>query len=229
MAWHVIEVIAAVITIIGLPYLVASYRKRAPRFSFAFHGSATRDFHRSGSNFREFTYTGSVRNQSLDPNSIERIYLVVWKTKRKKGTRSFGSYNPRIKENEQEHHLPLKFEPRQGRTLIMTFEVPMQGHDAELMNAVEPLDPSIPGTPPGAQLFLPKYKYELAFEDIVGNFFDQDGILRNRRGIDRRWTLENTFRQLKDGNPTPFVRHIVGIGVGDFIFFFRRNLRRLGI
>ena len=221
--WAIVEATASVITIIGLPYLVISYRRRAPRFSFTFHGGSRRTFERDQHNFCEFTFSGAIRNQSLDPNSIERIYLVVWKTKRKQGVRTYGFYSPTVTEDGQTLQLPLRFDARQARTLKVVFEIVIEGENAQLATATVPFPTAQSAT------LLPKYVFELAFEDVIGNFFDQDGILRNRRGIDRRWTLENTFRQLKDGHPWPFVRHVVGIGLGDFVFFFRRNLRRLGI
>jgi len=230
MIWSTVSDISAVVTIVGVPYLVASYRRRTPRLSFSFSGSAREAFDdQDGRAYCRFIFQGSVRNASLDPNSIEKIYLLVWKSRRKKGVRTYGSYSPTVTEGGSELPLPIRLDARQGRTLRVVFEVALDGHVVELVNAVQPLSPAIPGTPPGAQLYLPKYTFELAFEDIAGNFFDQDGTLRNRRGIDRRWTLENTFRHLKDGNPLPFLKHITWIGMGDAVFFVKRNVRRLGI
>lgn len=64
---------------------------------------------------------------------------------------------------------------------------------------------------------------------VIRELFDQDGLLRNDKGRGLRWTLENTFRQLKDGHPLPFARHLVSIVATDAVFFVRRNLRRLGL
>ena len=78
-------------------------------------------------------------------------------------------------------------------------------------------------------MHLPKYHYELAFEDVLGNLFDQNGVLCNRRGMDLRWTLENTFEKLKDGNPLPFIWHWLRILTTDLVFAGRRLIRRLGL
>lgn len=230
MVWSVITDIAAVITLLGLPYLVVNYRRRAPRFSFAFKGSSRQEFDRDGLRFCRFQFQGSIRNESLDPNSIEQINLVVWETKRKRGTRTFGYIPTQITEGDERHTLPLRFDARHGRDLTVTFEVPLTGtHEVELVRAVEPVPAGTPGVRPGQTFYMPKYIYELAFEDITGNLFDQGGLLRNKKGIQLRWTLENTFKQLKDGNPLPFIKHLLSIVVTDAVFSVRRNLRRLGI
>jgi hypothetical protein len=195
MFWSTVSDVAAVITILGLPYLVVSYRKRAPRFSFSFAASSREEFTRDGIQFSRCRFVGLIKNESLDPNSIERIHLVIWKSKRKRGSRMFG-YVPSVRDSGAEHPLPLRFDGRQGRQLELSYEVPMNPNEAELFRAVKPFTP-----PSGNVHDLPKYELELAFEDISGNLFDRDGLLRNRRGIDLRWTLENTFRELKDGHP----------------------------
>jgi hypothetical protein len=228
--WQVVGDIAAVVTIIGMPYLVVNYRKRAPRFSFGFAGSSREEFARDGIEYCRFRFEGSVRNLSLDPNTIDHIHLVVWKSRRRRGTRSFGYSPSAVQEHDQPRTLPLAFGPREAKRLTISFAVALTGsHDAELVRALEPVSQATPGVLRGTTLYLPKYQYELAFKDVTGNLFDQNGLLRNEKGIGLRWTLENTFRQLKDGHPMPFVRHLSSIAVSDAIFFVRRNLRRLGL
>jgi hypothetical protein len=230
MFWQIITGAASVVTIVGLPYLVVSYRKRVPRFSFGFSGSAKSELKRDGLDMGRLQFQGSVRNQSLDPNSIEQIRLVIWKTKCRRGTHTFGYVPLEITENGIAQHLPLSFSARESKTLTLVYEIPLTGtHEAELFRALQPVAPDIPGAPLGATLYLPKYQYELAFKDVLGNLFDQDGLLRNEKGIGLRWTLENTFRQLKDGHPLPYARHLVSIFATDVVFFVRRNLRRMGL
>lgn len=230
MFWSVLADIATIITIVTLPYLFYSYRKRSPRFSFAFLGSARQGFSRDNMEFCRLTFEGAIRNQSLDPNSIEAIHWVVWTDKRKKGTRSFGGSPVSITENGQDRALPLSFQPRQARRVTIVFELPLTGsHDKHLVEALEPLPLNTTGAEPGTMYYLPKYTYELAFKDILDNLFDQDGLLRNQRGIDRRWTLDNTFAQLKDGHPLPFIRHSISIYVTDLVFALRRTVRKIGL
>jgi len=78
-------------------------------------------------------------------------------------------------------------------------------------------------------VLFPEHEYELAFEDVLGNLFDKDGLPRNRRGIDLRWTLDNTFEKLRDGNPLPLIWHWIRIASTDAVFFVRRLVRRLGL
>jgi hypothetical protein len=219
--WLLLERIAVVVTLLGLPYLVVSNRRRVPRFSFSFTGGQREFFDRDNLEFCRFTFRGTVRNQSLDENSIERIYLVVWR-KGKKGTRRFG-LGAVVEEGGVQVGEPLHFSGRQSRRLEIRFEVPLTGSgEAQLTTATVPI-----GTSGNVQ--FPKYEYELAFEDVLGNLFDRDGLPRNRRGIDLRWTLDNTFEKLRDGNPFPLLWHLLRIVVTDVVFFFKRQIRRFGL
>lgn len=230
MFWAVLADIATIITIVTLPYLFISYRKRSPRFSYEFFGSSRQPFVRDNLEFCRLNFEGVIRNESLDPNSIVAIYYVLWTDKKKKGTYSFGGSPVSITESGQEGNLPLSFQPRQARKVSIVFELPLTGsHDKKLVEAVKPLPTDIPGIQPGETIYVAKYTYELAFKDILGNLFDQDGILRNQTGIDLRWTLENTFAQLKVGHPWPFIKHFTRITVTDFVFAIRRLVRKLGL
>ena len=221
-AWAVVNDTASVVSLLGLPYLVVSNRRRVPRFSFDF-SSSTREFtNRDNMAWCRFTFSGLVRNQSLDQDSIQRIFLVVWHNKRHKATRRFG-FGARILENGVDLHEPIAFGPREGKKLEISFEVALTGSDdARLATETQPITP-------GSNLHLPKYEYELAFEDISGNLFDRHGALINRRGLDLRWTIGNTMESLKGGNPLPFFSHWSKIYITDAIFFARRMVRRLGI
>jgi hypothetical protein len=230
MIWSYVTDAGAVITILGLPYLVVSNRRRTPKFSFSFAGSSREQFQLDNMEFCRMKFSGTIRNQSSDPNSIEKIHLVVWSNRKKKGTRTFGHIPTEILEHGNPITLPIPFEPRQGRQIDLTYEVVLTGtHEKELVSALQPLPASVPGTPPGQILYLPKYTYELAFEDTIGNLFDQAGLPRNRAEIDLRWTLENTFRDLKEGHPWPFVRHSLKIVLTRGTFSVRRAIRRLGL
>jgi hypothetical protein len=220
--WGALDHIAAVITILGLPYLIVSSRRRVPRFSFDFSSGNREFFSRDAIDFCRFTFTGSVRNQSLDPNSIQRTHLVVWQNKRRKSTLRFG-FGATINENGEQRLEPIHFDPREGKKLSIVFEVPLTGtSDAHLARDFTPIKT-------GSPYSLPTYAYELAFEDISGNLFDQRGTLLNRKGIDLRWTIGNQVQRLQGGNPFPFLSHFTRIYVSDFVAFIRRSIRRLGI
>lgn len=170
-------------------------------------------------------FVGLVRNQSTDPNSIARIHLVVWADTKKRSTKTFGYIPNEIVENGSQITLPISFDPRQGRQLDLTYELVLTGsHEMALATAQEPLPASTPGLAPGQVLTLPKYAYELAFEDTLGNLFDQEGLPRNRKEIDLRWTLGN-FR----GRPRLYVQQLFKIGSSRAAFFVRRTVRRVGL
>jgi hypothetical protein len=220
--WTTADKVAAVIAILGLPYLVASNRRRVARFSFEFSAS-NRQVYRNGANeFCKFSFTGSIRNQSLDPNSIQHVYLVVWQDRKRKSTQRFG-FGATVTENGSGLVEPIRFDGREGKHLEIAFEIPLTGTGEERL--VKTMTPASPGS----SFYLPAFDYELAFEDIGGNLFDQKGILRSRKGIDLRWTIGNTLDDLKGGNPLPFASHLFRIYASDVVFSARRSIRRLGI
>lgn len=222
--WTVLERISVVVTVLGLPYLVVSYRKRVPRFSFSFAGKSVNRFERDKLEWVLWKFAGTIRNQSLDENTIERIYLVVWRGKRRKDTYRFGHGGIKdMKCGEEKTQLPIKFGPREAKALNIEIEIPLTGtQDINLMNQIE----IIPGP---IALGVPKHHYELAFEDVVGNLFDERGRLINRKGVNLRWTLNNSIERAKDGKPWTLLRHIFLIIVSDMIFSIRRLIRRIGI
>jgi hypothetical protein len=220
--WSALLDLAAVIAILGLPYLVVSNRRRVPRFSFDFSASNREFTKRDNLDIGIFSFSGSVRNQSLDPNSIQRIFLVVWQNKRRKSTLRFG-HGATVTQDGSQLSEPIRFDGREGKKLDIVFEVPLTGtEDARLARALSPIST-------GSPYHLPTYQYELAFEDISGNLFDYHGMLRSRKGIDLRWTIGNTLEKLKGGNPAPFLWNLARIYISDGVFFVRRTIRRLGV
>lgn len=222
--WTWIERTSALASLVGIPYLVTKERKRAPRFSFSFRGSSGKTIIKDGHEFRRFEFIGDVINHSVSENTIHQVCLVVWRDKKRNDTRRFGYGAISITdESGQKLAEPLKFEPLEGKRLTIVFETIIKGStDEPLLNAFVPLQP-------GSEMYLPKYTYQLAFEDVNGNLFDQDGKLRNRKGIDLRWTLPNTFDSLRDGNPLPLVKHRLAILWSDVRFAMRRFLNQLGL
>jgi hypothetical protein len=221
--WSSVIDIAAAITVLGVPYLVVSNRRRLPRFSFDFT-SSNREITSTGGNpeFGKFSFSGSVRNQSLDPNSIQRIFLVVWRNKKRKSYLRI-SHGATITQDGTTLSEPIRFDGREGRKLDIVFEIALAGTvDARLATAQSPVAP-------GSPYLLSTYQYEVAFEDISGNLFDNHGILLNRTGMDLRWTIGNTLEKLRGGNPLPFFWHFLRIYLSDAVFFVRRIVRRLGI
>ncbi len=217
--------VGAAVSLIGVPYLVVRQRQAAPHFSFNFAGSSRKFSARpDGNTIGDLSFTGTVRNHSLAASSIERLCLVVWRSEKHNASRRFGHGATSIKQNGVLITEPIVFAGRESKQLDIIFQIsPVEGSvDEQLLKAMTPVSP-------GSHLYLPTYTYELAFEDMDGNLFDQSGHLANRRGMDLRWTLENTFPKLKEGNPFPLVWHYVRIGWAGVRFAVQRALRALGL
>ncbi len=222
--WLILERISAIVSLVGVPYLVNNKRKSLPRLSFDFAGSSGESFKKDQREYYRFRFEGAIKNHSIETNTIQRIFLVVWRDKRKTDTRRFGFGGTVIKDsNGQQIKEPIKFDPKESKKLTIIFESIVEGtSDKELLAALTPIQP-------GSQYYLPKYRYELAFEDISGNLFDQNGFIKNRKTIDLKWTLPNTFESLRDGNPIPFIKHKTAIYFSDTFFQFRKLMRFLGL
>ncbi len=208
----------------GIPYLVNDRRKRNPRFSFEFAGTSGQPFNRDGKAWYRFTFEGSIKNHSIETNTLQRIFLVVWRDKKRTDTRRFGHGSTDIHDtNGTQVKEPIKFEPKESKKLTIIFESIVEGtSDKEILSVLEPIQP-------GSQYYLPKYQYELAFEDINGNLFDKNGYLKNRKTIDLKWTLPNTFNALRDGNILPFIKHKTSIYLSDLLFQLKKFQRFLGL
>lgn len=219
--WTLLERIAAVVAVVSLPYLVIKARQGQPRFSFQLAGSYREFFNRDNLDYCRMHFTGTLKNHSTKPNSVQRIILVVWSDPKKRSVKRFGFGVSRIECEGVDLHEPLLFDAKEGKTLNVDFEIPLTGtSDKELVEAFRAI---------GENMYLPQYEYELAFEDTDGHLFDQEGILRNRTAIDLRWTLPNTYQQLTEGRMLPFLRHLGKIYWASARFTIRKFIRSLGV
>lgn len=200
--WQIIERIGAITAIITLPYLVLRERRNIQKFSYDFSGSSGRSHQKDGHEYYKFTFDGTIKNHSLSPNSINKIYMVVWKDHKKQAALRFGYGHYEINDsNGNALNETMQFEPREVKKLTIVNDSLIEGTSDEklLGEMIEVI--------PGSKLLMHKHQYELAFEDSSGKLFDQNGKLLNRKLIDLNWTLENTFAQLKDGKYGPFIKH----------------------
>ena len=125
------------------------------------------------------------------------------------------------------HRYPPELRERAVRMVLETIkatgerhcEFPLTGTgDAQIYGVQMPLA----GNPNFA---IARYTYELAFEDVGGNLFDQNGLPRSRKTIDLLWTFDNAWEQLKDGHPGVFIRHGAAVIAEDIKFTLKRLLR----
>lgn len=120
-------------------------------------------------------------------------------------------------------YLPLRFEAKEGRHLVIKFDIVLTGsHHAELLKA------SMPSTP-GSPISWPKHEVMLVFKDTDEALFDDRGELRSQKLIDLWWTLPNTFHKLKEGNPLPYLNHMLKIGVEYVMYIIRKFTRKIGL
>lgn len=224
LIWTWIERVSALVAAVGIPYLVYERRQHLPQLRFQFSAGQRETFTRDALTFGRVTVEGSIQNGSLDPNTIERVYLVVWRTKRRRNTLRFGFGDIEILDAAGSPlGPPISFKPRESIAVHIKAEFPLTGTaDAGLFPALKQL-----ANHPG--LALPMYSYELAFEDVMGNLFDADGLPRSRRLIDLLWTFDNAWQRFRDGQPGMLLHHILAIGWEELRFRSRRALRSIGL
>jgi len=201
--WQIILNFGSISGLIALIYAVFKSLRKRPKFKFDFSGQSGKVCHEDKLEYYIFTFGGILKNQSLDPNSISRIFLVVWKDRKRNSTLRFGHGGVTIKNkaNDREIKLPISFAPREAISLEIKCKFPVAGtSDGKLLREFVPVQP-------GSRFFLPKHEYELLFEDVNENLYDQKGRLCNREEINLRWTLPNTTRNLQHGVYWPFIKH----------------------
>lgn len=222
--WEWVQRVSAIIAIFTLPYLVVRQRRTLPRFSYDFSGSSGRSYTKDAKQYYKFTFSGDIKNHSLNPNTVSRIYMVVWKDKKKDATLRFGYGHYQITDQEGKVlKEPLVFAPREAKKLEIVNDSLITG------TADEKLLSEFTKVFPNSDVLLPKHNYQLAFEDPDGNMFDQNGKLLSRELINLNWTLENTFTKLKDGKYWPFVNHKLKIQLAKIRLMRRRFVRWLGM
>lgn len=209
-----------------LPYTVLRAIRNRPRLKFDFSGMSGTAVKKSDAigDYYRFEFTGTVKNQSLETNSILKIYLVVWTDNKKRNSAlrlGFGGIV--LDDHKTTLSLPIELTPKTGMKLKIIFEIPVKGtSDERLLTTLEPVDPNF-------RFYLQKYHYELCFEDTDENFFDQQGRLRNLEEINLRWTLSNTMKALQADNVIPFLKHMFLIQKSKIFFSLKKFGYQLGL
>lgn len=213
--------IGSISGLIVLPYTVAQARKRKPKLKYEFAGTSGR----STGDIYTYEFNGTIKNQSIESNSIIKIYLVVWANKQKTSTLRYGWAGATIFEEStgKEIKLPMIIGPKEALKIKVKFILSPKGTtDERLLSEMEPLFP-------GSNMHLPKHNYVLCFEDVEENMFDQTGNMINIEEINLNWTLPNTMTELQKGNILPFIKHFLLILKSRIIFFFRKILFAFGL
>ncbi|QQR61053.1 hypothetical protein IPH19_01135 [Candidatus Uhrbacteria bacterium] len=192
---------------ISLLFTLKEQIKKRSKFKFDFRGSAGSVKTRNGLDFYDIAFDGYVKNQSNEQNSITEIFYVIWGNKKRTRTlaEGMGAEIFTAADNEKKLSLPILFEPKEGKHLIIKFSVCLTGsHVYDLVRARKPAQA-------GSIFTLPKHDFTLTFKDVNEVLFDDKGQIRSQKLINLWWTLPNTFITLKTGNPFPYLWHMVKI------------------
>lgn len=196
--------------------------KRLPHLRFDFGSDHRELFQEGGLDFGRATFNGSIKNTSLEANGIKKVYLVVWRTKLRYAARRYSLGGHLLDESGRRIGPPLDFRARSSRAVTIVCEFPLTWTvDDQLSGVTQPA-----GRNPNR--LLPRYKYELAFEDMAGNLVDKDGYSRSPRSIARYWSWDSARELLKDGHPLPMVRYLSRITWEQVPFGLQRLARVLG-
>ena len=217
--------IGGLVALFGVPFLVWNARTKRKHFDFDFEGSSgTAD--KSGNKYT-WTFSGVIKNRSEIPNTISKIFLVVWKNKKRNSYLRFGHDSIKVLEinNSNELKIPLYFNPREAKKVEISRTATItETSDSDYKILVQKVKIS-----PDSDFFLPKYNYELVFEDIDKNYFDQHGSIRDINEANLWFTLGNSYRQLDDLKFLPIINHFLNIALQKIKFAFKRLFWFLGL
>jgi hypothetical protein len=199
--------IGSVSGLVSLIFTIQNQIKKRSKFKFDFRSHAGRVTVHGNLEFYEIMFDGYVKNQSNEQNSITDIFYSIWGNKSRTKTLANGMGAEILDADDRDKKIPLPilFEAKEGKHLIIKFSVCLTGtHVNELIRARLPVQEGLPIT-------LPKYEFTLAFKDVDETLFDDKGKIRSQKLIDLWWTLPNTFTSLKTGNPIPYFWHMFRI------------------
>lgn len=224
--WQIILQIGSISGLFTLFYTATQNLKKKPKFKFDFRSSSGASFNKDNLEYYKVTFDGYVKNQSIEPNSITNICYAIWVNKTRTKTLTYGGQPSSIildpTSNKKLITLPISFKPNESKHLLIEFEVVLTGsHEKALVEAVEKVSDVY-------NLYLPKYNRYLTFKDVNENLFDDQGKIRSQKLIDLWWTLPNTFNKLKNGNPLPYIWHMMKIIQCYFLFKLRRLVAHIG-
>lgn len=193
--------------LISLLFALKEQIKKRSKLKFDFRASSGRINTRDGLDFYDVTFDGYVKNQSNEQNSITEIFYLIWGNKRRTRTlaNGMGAEIFDAVDRTKKISLPILFEAKEGKHLIIKFNVCLTGtHVNELVRARRL-------TEADSIFTLPKHEFNLAFKDVNEVLFDDKGQIRSQELMDLWWTLPNTFSVLKTGNPLPYLWHMLKI------------------
>lgn len=190
--------------LIAIIYQIHNNRKQRPRLSFTFENSFAEFYKQDNLEFCDYHFSGIFRNSSLTPNTIVRLFLTVWDSKKSNSVLRFGHTVKQVlnQNTSNEVKLPLRLEAKQAYRLEIIFNFPLTGsQDKKILEA------KLPTKLNGVDVLSPKHQYVFLIEDVAGNYFDYNSGLMSRELIDMQWLLSNHAK-----NPKRYFFEVFKIG-----------------
>lgn len=219
---------------IAFIYTLRLNARNAPKFDFDFGSFSGINKMPSSDGKVHFscTFKGFIVNKSNENNYIKKIYLVVWKNRKKRdSTLRFGYGNHEIsdRETKRELLLPLSFRPKEAKHIEITFRQQATGTcDENLIKEPRPKGWVVNNDIISRFIFWIKQErkayrsgYEIVFEDTKGNMFDQKGRMIDVRITNLNWTLSNYKGHKK-------AWQYIKIYFFKFTFFIKKLFLKLG-
>jgi len=201
--WKIILDIGSISWLLAFIYAVSQIFRKRPRFKFKKSWHQWKSFDNNWTEYYRFRILWMLKNQSLEPNSVNAIHSVVWWNKKTFSTLRHSTAVTQIiskTDNWKELKLPFLLNPHEWKDLeiILEFHVWKWSSDERILTQTKEV---------WKWFYVPKYEYELLFEDTNENIFDANWILCNMEESWLRWTIWNTIPSFKDWKYWEFISH----------------------
>lgn len=200
--WKIILDIGSISWLFAIIYTVSQIFRKRPRFKFKKSWHWWKVFDNNWMEFYRFRIFWMLKNQSLEPNSVNVIHSVVWWNKKTFSSLRHWTWVKKIinkTDDWKEIKLPFLLNPHEWKDLEIILEFPIKWTcDENILSQHKKISEN---------LYLPKYEYELLFEDTNENIFDANWKLCNMEESWLRWTIWNTMHSFKDWKYWEFIWH----------------------
>ena len=222
--WQIILQIGSLWGLLSFLYNSSQILRKRPRFKFNFLGSSWQKFDSNGMEFYRESISWVLKNQSLEPNSVSKIHLVVWDNKNNFSVlRHSIGINKVIDKSDgwKEIRLPFLLDPHECKEIEVIEEFPIKWTaDESILSQTKKV---------WEMFYTRKYDYDLLFEDTNENIFDCNGKLCNMEESWLRWTIWNTMHSFKKGKYSEFIKHSFNILKSRIKFTFKKIFLFIGI
>lgn len=201
--WKIILDIGSISWLFAIFYTVSQIFRKRPRFKFKKSWHNWKSFDNNWTEYYRFNIYWMLKNQSLEPNSINVIHSVVWWNKKTFSTLRHSTAITLVidKTNDwKELKLPFLLNPHECKNLEIILEMHAWpwSSDANILSQRESV---------WWNFTIAKYEYELLFEDTNENIFDANWDLCNMEESWLRWTIWNTMHSFKEWKYWDFIKH----------------------